>query len=135
VLLTTLVMWAAYNLLAGANANFGTSFAIVSHASLVSVVSSILFLVILFLKDPGTVDLENPVSANLAAILPEDSAKWLFTLCKQVDIFTFWILALVAIGFAAANPKKLKGGKAFTIAFSVWAVWVVLRTGIAFVFS
>jgi hypothetical protein len=102
---------------------------------LVSVVSTILFVVILFLKDPGTIDLENPVSANLAAILPEDSAKWLFTLCKQVDIFTFWILALIAIGFAAANPRKLKGAKAFTIAFSVWAVWVVLRTGIAFVFS
>src|SRR5262249_42569088 len=97
VLLTTLVMWAAYNLLAGANATFGSSFAIVSHASLVSVVSTILFVVILFLKDPGTIDLENPVSANLAAILPEDSAKWLFTLCKQVDVFTFWILALIAI--------------------------------------
>jgi len=135
VLVTTLVMWGAYNLLAGANVSFGTSFAIGAHASLVSVVSSVLFAVILFLKDPGTIDLENPVAANLAALLPEDSAKWLFTLCKQIDLFTFWILALTAIGFAAANPKKLKGGKAFTIVFSVWAVWVVLRVGWAFIWS
>jgi hypothetical protein len=135
VLLTALLMWGAYNLLAGANASFGVSFAIVSHAFLVSVVSSVLFIAILFLKPFGTVDLDNPVAANVAAFLPDDSAKWLVTLCKQVDIFTFWILVLIAIGFAAANPKKLQGGKSFSIAFSVWLAWVVLRTGIAFAFS
>jgi hypothetical protein len=33
------------------------------------------------------------------------------------------------------NPKKLKGSKAFVIAFSVWAVFVVCRVGWAFIFS
>jgi len=134
-LLTGLVMWGAYNLLAGANVSFGVGFSIVAHAFMVSALSSVLFVLILFLKPVGTADLENPVAANVAAFLPEDSAKWLVTLCKQVDIFTFWILALIAIGFAVASPKKLRGSKAFSIAFSVWAVWVVLRTGIAYAFS
>jgi len=135
MLVVALVMWGAYNLLAGANTNFGTSFAITSHAALTGLVSSLLFILILYLKPYGTVDLENPVATNLGAFLPDDSAKWLVGLLKSIDIFTFWTLILLAIGFAATNPKKLKGSKAFTIAFSVWAVYVVLRVGSAWIFS
>jgi hypothetical protein len=125
----------AYNLLGGANTNFGTSFAIMSHAALTGLVSSLLFILVLYLKPPGTVDMENPVATNLAAVLPDDSAKWLVALLKSFDIFTFWTLVLLAIGFATTNPKKLKGSKAFTIAFSVWALYVVCRVGAAWIFS
>jgi Yip1 domain len=134
-LIVALVMWGAYNLLGGANTNFGTSFAITSHAALTGLVSSLLFILVLYLKPPGTVDMENPVATNLAAVLPDDSAKWLVALLKSFDIFTFWTLILLAIGFATTNPKKLKGSKAFTIAFSVWAVYVVCRVGGAWIFS
>lgn len=136
-LLVGLVMWGAYNLLAGAGARFSQAFSIVAHSALVGlgIVSTPLFLLVLFLKPPGTMDPENPLATNLAALLPEDSAKWLFALCKSFDIFAFWTLILIAIGFAAVNPKKLKGAKSFSIAFSVWAVYVVLRVGWAFIFS
>jgi len=130
-----LVMWGAYNLLGGANTNFGTAFAITSHAALTGLVSSVLIILVLYLKPAGTVDLENPVASNIAAFLPEDSAKWLVALLKSIDIFTFWTLILLAIGFAATNPKKLRGSKAFTIAFSVWAVYVVCRVGGVWIFS
>jgi hypothetical protein len=135
VLVVALVMWGAYNLLAGADTNFGTSFAITAHAALTGLVSSLLIILVLYLKSPGTVDLENPVATNLAAFLADDSAKWLFKLLNSIDIFSFWTLLLLSIGFAATNPKKLRGGKAFTIAFSVWAVYVVLRVGGAWIFS
>ena len=134
-LLVGLVMMGAYNLFAGAGARFGTALSIVAHAALVSIVSSPLFLLILFLKPPGTIDPENPMATNLAALLPEESAKWLVALGKSFDIFTFWTLVLIAIGFAAVNPKKLKGARSFTIAFGVWAAYVVCRVGWAFAFS
>jgi hypothetical protein len=134
-LVIALVMWGAYSLLGGANTNFGTSFAITSHAALTGLVSSLLFILVLYLKPPGTVDLENPVATNIAAFLPDDSAKWLVALLKSIDIFTFWTLILLAIGFGATNPKKLRGSKAFTIAFSVWAIYVVCRVGGAWIFS
>jgi hypothetical protein len=129
------VIMGAYNLLGGAGVNFGTSMAITSYAFVPSLLSSLLFVLVLYLKPPGTVDLENPVATNIAAVLPDGTAAWLLALCKSFDVFTFWILILIAIGFAAASPKKLKGSKAFTIAFSVWAVWVVCRVGFAFIFS
>ena len=130
-----LVMWGAYNLLAGAGASFSQSFSILAHAGLVGIITTPLFLLVLFLRPPGTFDPNNPLATNLAALLPEDSAKWLLALCKSIDVFTIWTLILIAIGFAAVNPRKLKGAKSFTVAFSVWAVYVVLRVGWAFIFS
>ncbi|MGC1483496.1 MAG: YIP1 family protein [Candidatus Acidiferrum sp.] len=134
-LVFALVMWGAYSLLGGASTNFSTSLAITSHAFLPGLVSSPLLLLVIFLKPPGTLDLENPLASNLAAILPDDSAKWLVALCKSFDVFTFWTLILIAIGFAATSPKKLKGGKPYMIAFGVWAAYVVCRVGFAFIFS
>jgi len=135
LLVVALVMWGSYNLLGGANTDFKTSLGIVSHAFVPSYIGSLLLLLVLFLKPVGTVDLQNPVATNVAAFLPDDVPKWLDALCKNVDIFVIWVLVLIAIGFAATNPKKLKGGKSFTIAVTVMAVYVVLRMGIAFIFS
>jgi hypothetical protein len=129
------VMMLAYNLLAGAGATFSQSFAIASHTLLVGIVSTPIFLLVLLLRPPGTVDPDNPVATNVAVFLPEDSAKWLLALCKSIDIFTIWMLVLLAIGFAAVNPRKLKGSKSYVIAFSVWGVLVVVKVLWAFIFS
>jgi hypothetical protein len=131
----TLIMWGAYNLFAGANVNFGTSLGIVAHAFVPTFISSLIFFLVLFLKPYGTLDLDNPIATNVAAFLPEDSAKWLQNFGKNLDIFVIWITLLIAVGFAAANPKKLKGAKPYSIAFGMLIFWIVLRVGIAFAFS
>jgi len=128
-------MLGTYNLMAGAGVNFKTSMAIVSHAFVPVLLGNLIFLLVIFLKPPGTIDLENPVATNLAAFLPEGVPKWLDALGKNIDVLVIWITLLIAIGFAAASPKKLKGGKAFTIAFSMLAIWVLCRMGLAFIFS
>lgn len=135
LLLTALVMWGAYSLLAGVNPGFKISFSIAAHSFMTALVSTPIFLLVLFLKPRGTIDIENPVATNIAAFLPGDVPKWLFTLCKQIDIFTIWILILLGIGFAAVNRRKLTTGKSVGIALAVWLVYVVIRTGIAFIFS
>jgi len=128
-------MMLAYNLLAGAGATFSQSLGIAAHTLLVGIVSTPIFLLVLLLRPAGTVDPENPVATNLAAFLPEESAKWLIALCKSIDIFTIWMLVLLAIGFAAVNPRKLKGSKPYVIAFSVWGALVVVKVLWAFIFS
>lgn len=134
-LVIALVMMGAYNLMAGAGVNYGTSLAITSYSFVPGLLSSLIFLLVLWVRPPGTIDMDNPVATNIAAVLPEGTASWLLALCKNIDVFIFWTLVLIAIGFAAANPRKLKGGKAFMIAFSTLALWIVLRVGVAFVFS
>lgn len=135
VLVAALLMLGAYNVMAGVNPGYATALAIVAHAFVPVVIGDILFLVVLFLKPAGTLDLNNPVATNVAAFLPEDAPKWLEALGKNVDIFIAWILILIAMGFAAANPKRLKGGRPYGIAFGTFAVYVVLRVGITYVLS
>jgi hypothetical protein len=134
-LVIALILWGSYSLFAGINTNFETAFAVTCHAFLTGLVSSPLFILILYLKPPGTVDIQNPVAANLAAFLPEDSAKWLEALGKNLDLFAIWSLVLLAMGFAAVNPKKLKGGTSYAVAFGVWGTYVAFRVGLAFIFS
>jgi len=135
VVIVAAVLLGAYNLLGGANANFKVSMGIVSHAYVVSIVSSLLFILILYLKPPGTVDLENPVAANLGAFLPDGSAKWLEKLGSAIDLFSFWMIALIGIGFAAFNPRKLKIGSSIGICLTVWGAYEVIRIGLSFIFS
>ena len=131
----TPVMMLAYNLFAGAGASFSQSLGIAAHTLVVGLVSTPIFLLVLFLRPKGTIDPENPVATNLAAFLPEETSKWLMTLCKSLDIFTIWMLVLLAIGFAAVNPKKLKGSTSYVIAFSVWGALVAVKVLWAFVTS
>ncbi len=136
LLVISLVLMGIYNVLGGAGVDFKTSFAIVSHAFVpAAVVGTLLFLLVLFLKPVGTFDLENPVATNLAILFPEDSAKWLVALGKNIDLLEFWKLILLGIGFGAVNPRKLKGSKPFVIAFGSFLVYVIVRVGLAFIFS
>jgi hypothetical protein len=107
---------------------------IVAHAYFPWILYSLLFILILYLKAPGTVDLDNPIATNLGAFLPESTAKALMSLAKSIDIFSIWTLLLISIGFTAVNPKKLKG-KSLGIAIGVWAIYVALKMGGAWIFS
>jgi hypothetical protein len=129
------VMLGAFNLLGGANAGYKVSLGIVSHAYLPFLIHGLLFILILYLKPPGTVDLDNPVASNLGAFFPQGTAKWLVTFGSGVDIFNIWTTALIGVGFAAFNPRKLKTGGAIGIALAVLALWEAIRTGFSFIFS
>ncbi len=135
ILVVALIMWGAYNVLGGVNVGYKTALSIVAHAYVPVMLSNLVFLLVLFLKAPGMIDLENPVATNLAAFFPEDTAKWLQAFGKNIDIFTLWVVVLIAIGFAATNPKKLKGGTSFGIAFGMFAAYLVIRVGLAFALS
>src|SRR5262249_93022 len=135
VLIVGAVMLGAFNLLGGANANFKTSMAIVAHAYCPGILSSLLLILVIFLRPYGTLNLDNPLASNLGAFLPDDASKWLTSLAGSIDLFSFWTLILIGIGFAAFNPRKLKTGGAIGIAVVVWAAYVAIKVGITFVFS
>jgi len=135
ILLTAVAMFGAFNLLAGANVKFSTAMAIVSHAFLTTMVSTLIFLLVIFLKPRGTIDIENPVATNLGVLIPEDAPKWLMKLGISFDIFSFWILILLAVGFAASNPRKLNFAKSLGMVIGAWVVFVILRVGVTWIFS
>jgi len=136
LLVIALVLMGAYNLMAGVGVNFKASLSIVAHALFpASLVGTILFVTVLFLKPVGMFDLDNPVATNIAALFSDEAPKWLVALGKNIDLLEIWKLILLATGFAAVNPRKLKSGKSFVIVVSCFLIYVLLRVGIAFAFS
>jgi len=134
VLIVAGILLAAYNVMGGAGAKFDQAMGIVAHAMIVGLIATVFLILILFLKPPGTIDLENPVATNIGAFLPESTSKALLALARSIDIFTIWTMLLIAMGFAAVNPKKL-AGKSLSIVLSVWAVYVACKMGMAWIFS
>ena len=96
----------------------------------VGIISSILFVVILFLKSPDEIDIQNLVGSNLAALLTafvsKDSVpKFVMNLARWVDVFAFWMIALLSIGYAAVS-QKLKTSTAGWVVGSIYALVAII---------
>ena len=82
-----------------------------SHAFVPLIISSLVAIVVLVIKQRGDADPEHFLAGSLSAFLPDNAPKWQETLGQSLELFWIWTLALVAIGFSAANPKKIKPGE------------------------
>lgn len=128
-LIITLVYWLGFNLIKGAGIKFGTAFGITVHALLPSAISIILTIIILYLKPAGDIVPEpgKMAATSLYAFLPANAAKWLQALGASLEIFWIWCMVLLAIGYSAANPRKIQSG--YAIVFGIWLVWVLIKVG------
>ena len=131
VLIIAAIYWVAFSMGAGIKLNFKTSLAITAHAWVPFILSTLLAIVVAMLKDPSTIDLNNPLAADVGAYLPAGTSKALVALGHSLDLFSFWVLALFALGFSSVNPKKLKFGGALGWVVGVWLIYVLCKMGIA----
>jgi Yip1 domain len=129
------VLMLAFNLVHGTKIKFVPSLAIVSYSWVPGLIGGLLGILILFIKDPSTVDLEHLVASNGGAFLSDDSPKWLLMLLTMFDLFAFWNMFLMGIGYSAADPKKLSFGKALATIVGVWLIYVVVKVGLTAAFS
>jgi len=123
------------NAAGGAGVNFKQSFGIAAHACMPTAIFSVLGLITMSLKKFGDVDPEHLLASNLGAFLADDAPRWLASLGQSFEVFWIWVLILLAVGYSAANPKKLSVGKAAGIIIGVWLVWVFAKAGLATAFS
>lgn len=134
-LIMALVYWGAFSLLGGISARFKQAWSIAAHASMTSLVSSPVLMLVLFLKERGDVTPENMLVSSAGGFLSDDAPRWLVSIASSFEIFWFWTMFLLAVGFSAINPRKLSTGKAMGIIIGVWLVWVMLKAGLAAAFS
>jgi hypothetical protein len=134
-LLVAAVLLAAFNLIAGAKVGFTTSLGIVAHSWVPGIIVGLLGILIIFLKDPSTVDIQHLVATNPGAFLSDDAPKWQESLLSSFDLFVFWYIILMSIGYSATNPKKISFGKAFGTVVGVWLLYVIVKVGFAAAFS
>jgi hypothetical protein len=123
------VMLGCFNLLGGGGLKYRQAFSITIYSLLPSALATILAMVVMFLKDPADFDLQSPLPLNLGAFLnPQTTAKWLHALATSFDLFGFWVMLLMALGFSVA-VKRMTYGKALMLVLLPWALMVLLRCG------
>jgi Yip1 domain len=115
-------------MLIGGDSRFKPLFSVTMYTLLaVSLVSTTVLILLLYLKPPDEFDINNPIGSNLAAIstlaLGKDGLpKFIMALGRWVDIFFLWILALLAIGYAAVSHKV----KASTMGIALGCIYALV---------
>jgi hypothetical protein len=135
LLVASALYFGAYRLIGGARLSFGLAYVIVAFANLPLALKEILGTVVTALRDPNAIDPENYIASNPAALMSSETPTWQIIPLAFLDIFAIWAIVLVAIGFSAADPKKLPLGKSLGIAIGVNLFLMVFFTMIAWVFS
>lgn len=129
-LIAAAVLMATLNFGFGGQIKFGRMFAVWMYAGLPMLIKFILAIIALFAGLNGDSFLiSNPVGTNIGYYLSTDTPRWLYTLASSMDIFTFWMLALLVIGCSIVG--KIKKGSAATAVIGWWLLIVIVRTGFA----
>ena len=76
---------------------------IVGYGFLPTLVSSLLALLVMYLKPPEDFNIQNPLAFNAGAFMSNDNPLWLKSLAGSFDLFSFWIMSLMAF-MAAILP-------------------------------
>ncbi len=116
----------------GAEVRFKTSLAVASYANLISALGIVMGMAMIFLSDPEHFNAQVPVPTNAAYFLdPRAVSKVLFAVAKSFDIFTFWLMILLGIGYSEATGRKVKVLTMFLCFFGIWMVIFLGRVCIA----
>jgi Yip1 domain len=131
-LVMALVLWAIASGILSAPMRFGQVFAVVTYAQLPGLLMSILMIVVLQLKNASDYNVQNPLMFNPGAFMDQQtSPKFIYSLATSLDLFTIWILLLVATGLKAAAGKRLSFGGALFAVMLPWAVIVLGKAALA----
>ena len=117
-----------------ADVKFKTLFALTMYAGLAGLVKPLLaILSVLAGVSSDGFTFQNPVATNPGYFVDHAAHPALASFLTSFDIFTFWTLALAAIGITCIS--KVKSGSAFAVVFGWFAVLVLLGTAAAAIFS
>jgi Yip1 domain len=130
VFIVAVLLMFLFDTLMSAGIGLKRMMAIVAYGFLPMVIQTLLSMVVLFLKDPEDFNLQNPLMFNVGAYLDPDGSAALRALGSSIDLFTLWIIVLLAIG-VSSTARKMSFGKAFITIALPWALFVCLKTGLA----
>jgi hypothetical protein len=126
VLLVAAVFMFLFNNMLGANFRFSSMMGIVAYSFLPTIISGALSILVMYMKDPDDFDIQRPLMFNLGAFMPDGTPKWIVAAGYSFDLFSFWMILLMAIGIHA-GARKIATSKAFITILIPWFVIVLLR--------
>ena len=109
--------------------------AIVAWAWVPFLLAYLLAILVIMVKPPDMVDLENLLASNPGAFLSNDAPKWLASLLGSLDLFSIWALLLLALGFSTSNPRKIPFSRALTVWVVIWILYIAIKVGLTAAFA
>jgi len=94
-----------------------------------AMITMIIATILMYVKDPATIDPQHLVMSNLGPLVDAKAQPALNSVLSSIDLFSFWTIVLLAIGFAAISSRKLTTGKAATPIVVLWAIYVLGKMG------
>ena len=99
----------------------------------VGLVTTPLLLLVLQLKGDWNINPQEAIQANLGLLLEKSSAaKPLWALLSSIDLFSLWMIFLLAVGFGVASRKST--GSAIWGVVIPWALFVLVKVGWSAIF-
>jgi hypothetical protein len=99
-----------------------------------SILGALIFVLVLFLKSPDSIEPERLVATNPGALLSgEETSRVLVAFLTQFDLLRFYGLFLAALGLR--KVAKLSSGSAWIIVISLWGLGLVIAVGMAAIFG
>jgi hypothetical protein len=127
---STLVLWATFKVVAGADVSFKTAYAIIFYASLPGIIGSILGTISLFAGvNPEGFNVNNPVATNPAYFMDRSGNKFIYTMASGLDVLVIWSIVLMGIGFACTS--KVKRSTAIGIVAGWYIFWKLITAALA----
>ncbi|MBI4167095.1 MAG: YIP1 family protein [Acidobacteria bacterium] len=108
----------------GGQLDFKRSFSVACYANLINVIGVLMAVMIMFFGDPERFNPNNPMPSNPGFFLnPLETSKPLLAFAGSLDLFSFWLIALLGIGYSAASGGK---AKAFSISAFFLGGWLII---------
>ncbi len=123
-LIVAAILLAVFNFGFGAQLRYMTSMAIVTYASLPSLLSALLGIIVLFAGvDPEAFNIRNPVATNPAYVMDPTKNKFLYGVVSAFDVITLWVIFLMAVGVSLNS--KVKKSTAFLAIFILFLLFKI----------
>jgi hypothetical protein len=108
----------------GGQLDFKRSFSVACYANLIHVIGVLMAIAIMFFGDSERFNPNNPMPTNPGFFLdPLQTSKPLLAFAGSLDLFSFWFIALLGIGYSAASGGKVK---AFSISAFFVGCWLLV---------
>jgi hypothetical protein len=122
------------SLIFGAQTKFRKVFSLICYANLVSLLGSLMAVAVILFGDPDHFNPQNPVPSNVGFFLnPREVSKPLYSLASSADIFSIWLLILIAVGLAEGTGRKVKPLSIFLVYAGFWVIWILAKMGLAMI--
>jgi hypothetical protein len=99
------------------------------------IVMSVLSVVLIYIKNPDSVEMtQGVVMSNLGPLVNSKANPFLHSVLSSIDLFSFWTIVMLSIGLAAISDRKLTAKKAAIGLVILWALFVLGKSGFRMIF-